>query len=89
MTNEQKRIEVYNALNQLLGGFMVQNQVSASMMEDALNKCLLSIKDQVFQEFINAAVQESEQIAQQQQQMDSLRIVEEAEPTVTEGENGE
>lgn len=88
MTNEQKRIEVYNALNQLLGGFMVQNQVSASMMEDALSRCLLSIKDQIFQEFINAAVQESEQIAQQQQ-MDSFRIVEEAEPNMTEGDNGE
>lgn len=88
MTNEQKRIEVYNALNQLLGGFMVQNQVSASTMEDALNKCLVSIKDQVLQEFINAAVQESEQIAQQQQ-MDSLRIVNEVEPNMTEGDNGE
>lgn len=89
MINEQKRIEVYNALNQLLGGFMMQNQVSASMMEDALSRCLLSIKDQVFQEFINAAVQESEQIAAQQQQMDSLRIVDETEPNMTEGDNGE
>lgn len=89
MTNEQKRIEVYNALNQLLGGFMVQNQVSASMMEDALNKCLVTIKDQVFQEFINAAVQESEQIAAQQQ-MSSLQMVDEdAEPVTTEGDNGE
>ena len=88
MTNEQKRIEVYNALNQLLGGFMVQNQVSASMMEDALNKCLVSIKDQVLQEFINAAVQESEQAAQQQ--MGSLQIVDEdTEPMTTEGDNGE
>ena len=67
---------------------MVQNQVSASTMEDALNKCLVSIKDQVLQEFINAAVQESEQIAQQQQ-MDSLRIVNEVEPNMTEGDNGE
>lgn len=64
MTNEQKRLEVYSAIDQYLGSFMVQNQVPASMMEDALNKCMLNLKDRVVQEFIAAAVQESEMLAQ-------------------------
>lgn len=64
MTNEQKRLEVYNAIDQYLGSFMVQNQVPASMMEDALNKCMLNLKDRVVQEFIEAAVQENAMLAQ-------------------------
>jgi len=64
MTNEQKRIEVYSAIDQYLGSFMVQNQVPASMMEDALNKCMLNLKDRVVQEFIEAAVQESAMLTQ-------------------------
>ena len=64
MTNEQKRLEVYNAIDQYLGSFMIQNQVSASMMEDALNKCMLNLKDRVVQEFIEAAVQESAMLTQ-------------------------
>lgn len=64
MTNEQKRIEVYSAIDQYLGSFMAQNQVSASMMEDALNKCMLNLKDRVVQEFIEAAVQESAMLTQ-------------------------
>lgn len=64
MTNEQKRLEVYNAIDQYLGSFMVQNQVPASMMEDALTKCMLNLKDRVVQEFIEAAVQESAMLAQ-------------------------
>lgn len=64
MTNEQKRLEVYNAIDQYLGSFMVQNQVPASMMEDALNKCMLNLKDRVVQEFIEAAVQESAMLTQ-------------------------
>ena len=64
MTIEQQRLEVYSAIDQYLGSFMVQNQVPASMMEDALNKCMLNLKDRVVQEFIAAAVQESEMLAQ-------------------------
>lgn len=64
MTNEQKRLEVYNAIDQYLGSFMIQNQVSASMMEDALNKCMLNLKDRVAQEFIEAALQESAMLTQ-------------------------
>lgn len=64
MTYEQKRLEVYSSIDQYLGSFMTQNQVPASMMEDALNKCMLNLKDRVVQEFIEAAVQESTMLAQ-------------------------
>lgn len=59
MTYEQKRLETYALLDQILGNFMNQNQVSAAMMEDALNKCLLSLKDRVTQEFISAVIQDT------------------------------
>ena len=65
MTQEQQRIEVYSSLMQILDSFMVQYQVPASMMEDALNKILVSIKDQVVSEFINAVIQDNIQAQNQ------------------------
>lgn len=70
MTYEQTRLETYNTIRNLLDGFATQNQLPASMLEDVLNKYLLTLKDKVVQEFINAAVQETmmqQQMAQQQE----------------------
>jgi len=65
MTQEQQRIEVYSSLMQILDSFMVQYQVPASMMEDALNKILVRIKDQVVSEFISAVIQDNIQAQNQ------------------------
>lgn len=59
MTHEQQRLETQSAVVSWTNWFMAQNQIPASLMEDALNKAILSLKDQVVQEFIQAATAET------------------------------
>lgn len=59
MTYEQQRLEVLGTVTDWVKWFMEQNHVPASLMEDALVKATLSIKDQVVQEFIQAASAET------------------------------
>lgn len=59
MTHEQQRLETQSAVVSWTNWFMAQNQIPASMMEDALNKAILSLKDQVVQEFIQAVTAET------------------------------
>ena len=48
----QKRIEVQASVIEWIDFFMKQNNISASMMEDALSKALISIKDKAIKEFL-------------------------------------
>lgn len=48
----QKRMEVQASVIEWIDFFMKQNNVSASMMEDALSKALISIKDKAIKEFL-------------------------------------
>lgn len=57
MTQEQFRIEIQTNVENWLNGFMQQNNIPAAMMEDAINKALVGIKEKVLQEFIMAASQ--------------------------------
>ncbi len=50
--NLQKRVQVQAAVNEWVSNFMRDNNLSASIMEDALSKTLLSIKDQAMREFL-------------------------------------
>nr|DAU35927.1 MAG TPA: hypothetical protein [Caudoviricetes sp.] len=59
MTHEQQRLETQSAVVSWTNWFMTQNQIPASLMEDALNKAILSLKDQVVQEFIQAVTAET------------------------------
>ena len=59
MTHEQQRLETQSAVVSWTNWFMTQNQIPASLMEDALNKAILSLKDQVIQEFIQAVTTET------------------------------
>lgn len=85
--NLQTRLELQAAVQQLIDDFMNKNRVSPSMMEDALNKVMINIKDLVITEFL---------IQQQQQMEEILKAGEQAnavtgppiEPTKEE-ENGE
>ena len=56
--NLQTRLEVQGATQQWVASFMTQYNISPSMMEDALNKVLCTLKDQVMIEFLNAAAAE-------------------------------
>ena len=57
MTQEQFRIEIQTSVENWLNSFMQQNNIPAAMMEDAINKALIGIKEKVLQEFIMAASQ--------------------------------
>lgn len=59
MPKEQFRIEVQRSVKTWLDWFMKENGVSAAILEDALNKYLMGLKDQVLSEFIAAAAQAS------------------------------
>lgn len=68
----QKRMEVQASVIEWIDFFMKQNNISASMMEDALSKALISIKDKAIKEFLV--------FAQAQSQVDPVSdIVEEVE----------
>lgn len=50
--NLEKRMQVQAAVNEWVNNFMRGNNLSASIVEDALSKTLLSIKDQAMREFL-------------------------------------
>ena len=55
MNTLQARWELQSILQQQIEGFMIENNISPSMMDDALSKVLLSIREKVIQEFLIAA----------------------------------
>lgn len=60
MVKEQFRLEVNKSISTLIYNFMQKNNIPASYIEDALNKVLVSIKDQVLEEFIQAVLKDEE-----------------------------
>lgn len=58
MTQEQFRIDVQSAVKNYVYQFMQQNQVSAAMMEDAMNAALLDVKAMVYSQLMAANQQE-------------------------------
>lgn len=65
MNELELRIRVQGMVKQWVNNFMLSNGVSATIMEDALNKVTSELKDTVMQEFIasvTAAPQSEEPI---------------------------
>lgn len=58
--NEQQRLEVQTAIQQYIDSLMTTYSISASMIEDAMNKVLIGIKDKSIAEFLQA-VQKQQQ----------------------------
>lgn len=52
MNELELRIRVQGMVKQWVNNFMMSNGVSATIMEDALNKVTSELKDAVMQEFI-------------------------------------
>lgn len=57
MNEFELRLRLQNALQDYVNQVMISNNVSAAMMEDALNKVLINLKDKVVLEFIAAVSQ--------------------------------
>ena len=64
--NYQLRLELQVSLGQWIKDVMTNYNISATMMEDALNKALLDIKDKVHEELL---IQQLE-VAKQQKSID-------------------
>ena len=65
----QQRIELQGAIQQWIDSFMINNQIDAATMEDALNKVLIKIKDQVINEMLIEAasqIQENQQLKEEE-----------------------
>ena len=63
--NQQTRLEVQGAIQQWIVSFMNQYGIPAFMMEDALNKVLLQIKDQVVADLLVAAQAQASESAEE------------------------
>lgn len=54
MSEKELRIRVQGTIQQYISDLMSANNISATMMEDALNKVLCQLKDQVLFELLNS-----------------------------------
>lgn len=55
MSDLQTRLEVQGAVQQWTASFMAQYGIPADMMEDALNKVLVTLKEQIMIDLLSAA----------------------------------
>lgn len=61
MSEEQKRLMVQNTVISYLTNIQQSNDISSAMMEDAVNKYLVLLKDQIAQELLLAIIPEKEE----------------------------
>jgi len=78
MNTLQTRLELQGAVQQWIDSFMQEYNVSPAMMDDALSKALLNIKELVIQEYLIAA-----QMASSNQQEDVEEVPDEQDNTNT------
>jgi glycerol-3-phosphate responsive antiterminator len=85
--NLQTRLELQAAVQQLIDNFMTNNRVSPSLMEDALNKVMVGLKDAVMTEYLIQQQQQMEEILKAGEQANA--DAESSTEAVKEEENGE
>ena len=78
MNTLHTRLELQGAVQQWIDSFMQEYNVSPAMMDDALSKALLNIKELVIQEYLIAA-----QMASSNQQEDVEEVPDEQDNTNT------
>lgn len=66
MNEFEIRYRVQTTVESWVNGFMMENQLPASMMVDALNAVLVTLKDQATREFINSVSAVPEQNSEQE-----------------------
>lgn len=50
--DQQRRIQIQSTVLSMIDAFMVQNQVEAFEMEDALNKVMIQLKERISQDLL-------------------------------------
>lgn len=68
--NQQTRIEIQGTVMRMIDSFMINNGVSAAIMEDALNKVMVQLKDRILDDLMteayqNAAIKDEEEVKEQ------------------------
>ena len=66
--NYQLRLELQGAVNQWVESFMSNNGISTSMMDDALSKALLRVRELALQEYIAQAQAQAQQAQTEEEQ---------------------
>lgn len=89
MNELEIRIRVNALINNLIENFMEQNQVSASIMVDALNAKLTNLYPRVQQEYFAAMDMVRQQAEQSQQQTSEPQESSYEEPSYTETHESE
>lgn len=64
----QTRLELQASLQQWINSMMSQYSIPASMMEDALTKALIPLKDQILQEYLTLQAQAYQKALEQSAQ---------------------
>lgn len=66
MIEQQLRLEIQAMVKRVLSSIKTQNNVSAAMMEDAINSYLVDLKAEVYQEFITAITEQPAEIKEEE-----------------------
>ena len=66
--NYQLRLELQGAVNQWVESFMSNNRISPSMMDDALSKALLRVRELALQEYIAQAQAQAQRAQTEEEQ---------------------
>lgn len=66
--NYQLRLELQGAVNQWVESFMSNNGISPSMMDDALSKALLRVRELALQEYIAQAQAQAQRAQTEEEQ---------------------
>lgn len=64
------RLQLRSTVNQTLNGIMIQNQISATDMEEAVEHFLLLLREQVLVEYAETALNEKTEL---QEQLEKLK----------------
>jgi hypothetical protein len=70
MVEQQLRLEIQSMVQRVLDSIKQQNQISPSVMEDAINKYLVGLKEEVLQEFIAAITVQTPSVPQEEEEFD-------------------
>lgn len=71
MSDFEFRMRIQGAVQEFVENFMKQNNLSAAVMEDAINKSMVWLKDQVLKETVLSMIQAKPQELESEKEEDN------------------
>lgn len=71
MSDFEFRMRIQGAVQEFVENFMKQNNLSAAVMEDAMNKSMVWLKDQVLKETVLSMTQDKPQEPESEKEEDN------------------